>query len=104
MMKKRSAAAFAMASVGAAAAIALVPGVASAASNVTVPNVVGLTSTQAISALTAAGLHEGTVTIVTVTESIDGNKVRAESPGAGSSVPAGSAINLTITQWNGTRH
>lgn len=71
---------------------------------VSVPNVVGSTYTNAQSAITGAGLVVGTVSLVcpagkTVVggAAADGDDpVTAQNPGGGSSVTAGSSVNVTV--------
>jgi Trypsin/Tectonin domain/Putative Ig domain/PASTA domain len=70
---------------------------------VTVPNVKGLSQSAAITALTNAGLAIGTIGTISVNESPDGGKVITQSPAPGTVVTAGTAVNLSIGVWNGSR-
>jgi beta-lactam-binding protein with PASTA domain len=63
----------------------------------TVPNVVNLKQAAAASAISSAGLTVGTVTTATSYTVAAGNVV-SESPLAGTSVAAGSAVNLVIAR------
>lgn len=60
---------------------------------VTVPNVVGMTSLQAIQALNATPLNIGVVNFVQVN---GGNLVTLQSPAAGTPIQSYSSINLTV--------
>jgi len=67
--------------------------------NKTVPNVVGMTSAAAQSAITTAGLYvSGIQTGSTTSIPANSGKVQSQSPVAGSSVPAETEILLTM--WN----
>jgi len=68
--------------------------------NVTVPNLVGLTIAGASEALETAGLIEGvaTGTAVGATEVNDG-KVKAQTPAAGTTVNAGTAVDITVFEF-----
>ncbi|MFI6333332.1 tectonin domain-containing protein, partial [Micromonospora chersina] len=70
---------------------------------VAVPNVKGLSQSAAITALTNAGLAIGTISTTSVSESIDNGKVITQTPTSGTSVTAGTAVNLSIGVWNGSR-
>ncbi len=61
-----------------------------------VPNVVGDTEGAATSAITGAGLTLGTVTIES-SATVQAGEVISESPGAGTVVSLGSAVNLTVS-------
>src|SRR5438552_3746683 len=63
---------------------------------VSVPNVVGLTQAAAQNAITAAGLTIGTVTTASSTTVPAGNVI-SQSPAAGMSVAAGSAVALVVS-------
>jgi hypothetical protein len=63
---------------------------------VVVPNVVGNTQAAATSAINAAGLVVGTVTTAPST-TVPSGSVISESPAAGTSVVAGSAVNLVVS-------
>jgi beta-lactam-binding protein with PASTA domain len=60
-----------------------------------VPPLVGLTTSQATAAITAAGLAEDTTTTVATT--LPAGTVVATSPAAWSTVPAGTTVDLTVT-------
>ena len=60
------------------------------------PNLVGLTEQDAISQLNSAGLHLGTVTTAS-SGTVPNGVVMAMAPAAGSQVPAGSAVDLTLS-------
>jgi hypothetical protein len=65
----------------------------------TVPNVVGLTSSQAQSAITAAGLSTGSfATGSNTSDPANEGKVQSQSPASGTVVSSGSSVNLTM--WN----
>jgi beta-lactam-binding protein with PASTA domain len=70
--------------------------VSSGPAPILVPNVTGETQVAATSALTTAGLVLGTVTTVSSSAVASGNVV-SESPAAGSSVAAGTAVSLTVS-------
>ena len=61
-----------------------------------VPNVVGLTQAAATTAITGAGLVVGTVT-TPASGTVAAGNVISESPAAGTSVSAGSAVNLVVS-------
>jgi serine/threonine-protein kinase len=63
---------------------------------VTVPTLVGLTQTQAVDALTAAGLVAGTITLTDKSDQPAGT-VTAANPTEGSAVAKGSAVALTVS-------
>ena len=63
---------------------------------VTVPNVVGQTQTLATTAITAAGLVLGTVA-TSSSNTVNSGEVISESPGAGTSVSGGAAVNLVVS-------
>ena len=63
---------------------------------VTVPNVVGSMQAAAITAITGAGLAPGTVTNQS-SSSVANGVVISESPAAGTSVAAGSPVNLVVS-------
>lgn len=65
--------------------------------NATVPNVVGMTQADALSALAVAGLVVGTVTEQFSATAVPGT-VLAQSPGAGASVGYGNAVNLAVAK------
>jgi beta-lactam-binding protein with PASTA domain len=81
-------------SVTAKSAVSLV--VSSGAAPVAVPNVVGLTQAAATTALTSAGLTLGSVTMQSST-TVAAGVVISESPGAGTSVAAKSAVSLVVS-------
>jgi alpha-tubulin suppressor-like RCC1 family protein len=62
----------------------------------TVPSLIGDTQAQASAVLTAAGLELGTVSYVADYTCTTIGLVRSQSPSAGTSVPAGSAVSVTI--------
>lgn len=64
--------------------------------NVTVPNVVGMTQAAATTAITGAGLKVGTVTMAS-SGTVASGDVISEDPAAGASVASGSAVNLTVS-------
>ncbi len=64
---------------------------------VVVPNVVGHTQPAAATLITGAGLKVGTVIFGSSAVQTDRATVIGESPAAGMSVPAGSAVNLTVS-------
>jgi outer membrane lipase/esterase len=68
---------------------------------VTVPNVVGLTQSQATTALQAAGLVLGAVTHAQGPTGIPFNDVFAQNPVAAASVAGGSAVGITISTGPG---
>jgi len=61
-----------------------------------VPNLIGDTQAQASAVLAAAGLGLGTVTYVADYTCTTIGLVRSQSPSAGTSVPSGSAVSVTI--------
>ncbi len=67
------------------------------AEQVTVPNVVGQTQAAAATALTAAGLTVGTVTQV-YNASISSGQIISQTPAAGGTATAGSAVALTVSK------
>jgi 6-phosphogluconolactonase len=64
--------------------------------NITVPNVVGMTQASAGTAITGAGLKVGTVTMASSSTVASGNVI-SESPAAGAQVASGSSVNLTVS-------
>lgn len=65
----------------------------------TVPNVVGLTSSAAQAAITAAGLVTGSFATGTTTSTAgNSGKVESQSPASGTAVASGTNVNLTM--WN----
>ncbi|MGI6460283.1 MAG: PASTA domain-containing protein [Candidatus Hydrogenedentales bacterium] len=64
---------------------------------VAVPNVVGKTETEAISALVAAGLTVGIIT-QQYSNTVPAGQVIGQSPAAGAQVAPGSAVNLVISK------
>jgi len=62
----------------------------------TVPSLIGDTEAQASAVLAAAGLGLGTVSYVADYTCTTIGLVRSQSPSAGTSVPAGSAVSVTI--------
>jgi hypothetical protein len=70
--------------------------VSSGPANVTVPNVVGDTQAAATTAIQGAGLVVGTVTTAS-SSTVPSGEVISESPVAGTSVSAGSAVNLVVS-------
>jgi beta-lactam-binding protein with PASTA domain len=70
--------------------------VSSGPGDVTVPNVVGDTQAAATTAITNASLTVGTVTTV-ISATVASGDVINQSPAAGTSVAAGSAVNLTVS-------
>ena len=69
---------------------------ASVAPAVPAPNLVGLPEQDAISQLNSAGLHLGTATTAS-SGTVPKGVVMAMAPAAGSLVPAGSAVDLTLS-------
>jgi PASTA domain len=67
---------------------------------VAVPNVVGLTQAAATSAITGAGLVLGTVT-TQASSTVPAGNVISQNPSAGTSVAAGSAVNLVVSSGAG---
>ena len=63
---------------------------------VIVPNVVGQTQAAATTSLTNAGLTVGTVTTAS-SPTVPAGSVISQNPAGGSSVPVGSAVNLTVS-------
>lgn len=63
---------------------------------VSVPNVIGLSQSAATSALTNAGLSAGAIGSAP-NESVPVGVVLTQSPGAGTEVPAGSAVDLIVS-------
>jgi 6-phosphogluconolactonase len=63
---------------------------------VAVPNVVGMTQAAASTAITAAGLKVGTVTMAS-SNTVASGSVISESPVAATKVAAGSSVNLTVS-------
>ena len=63
---------------------------------VSVPNVVGLTQAAATSAITGVGLVVGTVTTAS-SSTVPSGSVISQTPAAGTSVAAGSAVNLVVS-------
>jgi 6-phosphogluconolactonase (cycloisomerase 2 family) len=63
---------------------------------VNVPNVVGMTQAAASTAITAAGLTVGTVTMAS-SASVASGSVISETPAAATSVATGSAVSLTVS-------
>jgi hypothetical protein len=82
-------------SVAAGSSVSLV--VSSGTAAATVPNVVNFSRAAAASAISSARLTVGTVTTATSFTVVAGNVV-SESPSAGTSVAAGSAVNLVIAR------
>jgi Bacterial Ig-like domain (group 3)/PASTA domain/FG-GAP-like repeat len=74
--------------------------VVAGSSNVSVPNVVGLTQAAAATAITNAGLMVGTITQQSSTTMPSG-VVISESPAAGIEVTKGSAVNLVVSSGPG---
>lgn len=64
--------------------------------NVTVPNVVGMTQAAASTSITGAGLTVGTVTMANSTTVAAGDVI-SENPAAGASVASGSAVALSVS-------
>jgi hypothetical protein len=63
----------------------------------TVPNVVGMTSSAAQAAITAAGLSTGSFATGTVTNSASNSgKVESQSPAAGTAVSSGTSVSLIM--------
>jgi hypothetical protein len=75
---------------------AATPAAVSVTPAVPAPNLVGLTEQDAISQLNSAGLHVGTVTTAS-SGTVPKGVVMAMAPAAGSQVPAGSAVDLTLS-------
>ena len=69
---------------------------------VTVPNVVNLTQAAATTAITTAGLVVGTVTQQS-SATVPAGSVISQNPAAGTSVAAGSAVNLVVSTRSGSR-
>lgn len=78
---------------GSAIALLVAPG---SAGNVTVPSVIALSQAAATSALNAAGLVVGVVTMQS-SPTVPVGHVIAQTPPAGSSVAAGSAVDLVVS-------
>jgi 6-phosphogluconolactonase (cycloisomerase 2 family) len=66
------------------------------ASQVTVPNVVGMTQSAATTAITGAGLMVGTVTMAS-SATVASGSVISQNPAAAAYVASGSAVNLTVS-------
>jgi len=64
--------------------------------NVTVPNVVNKTLQEAVNTITSAGLTQGQ-TNWTCSNSVPDDSVISQSPQAGTSVPAGTQVNLVVS-------
>jgi beta-lactam-binding protein with PASTA domain len=64
--------------------------------NVTVPNVVGMTQAAASTSITGAGLTVGTVTMAS-SNSVASGDVISQTPAASTSVASGSAVALTVS-------
>jgi beta-lactam-binding protein with PASTA domain len=60
------------------------------------PNLIGLTEQDAISQLNSAGLLLGTVTTAP-SDTVPKGVVMAMAPAAGSQVPAGTTVDLTVS-------
>jgi hypothetical protein len=60
------------------------------------PNLVGLTEQDAVSQLNSAGLHLGTVTTAS-SATVPKGVVMAMAPAAGSQVPTGTTVDLTVS-------
>jgi len=71
--------------------------ISSGVAPVAVPDVVGMTREAAQAALTQAGLTLGVVTQV-FSETVPAGVVISQSPGAGSAMPAGGAVALTVSR------
>lgn len=82
------------ASVASGSAVTLT--VSSGPAQVAVPNVVGNTQAAATTAINAAGLKVGTVTM-TSSNSVTAGNVISEDPAAGTMVASGSSVNLTVS-------
>lgn len=74
--------------------------VSSGATNATVPNLIGLAQVNAESAIIAAGLTVGTVSLV-VNNTIPAGEVFSQSPGAGAQVPGPSPVDFTVSAGPG---
>jgi 6-phosphogluconolactonase len=72
------------------------PGGGGGGTSVTVPNVVGSSQASATSAITAAGLALGAVSMASSSTVASGNVI-SESPAAGTSVASGSSVALTVS-------
>ena len=83
-------------SVAAGTAVALVVSLGPAPVSVPVPNVVGLTQTDAQTAITNAGLTVGAVTTSSST-TVPAGQVISQNPAAGASVATGTAVALVIS-------
>lgn len=68
-----------------------------ASSDVLVPNVVGLAEARAMGAITAVGLRQGSVERVVAGGREPAGVVRAQTPGAGTRVRQGSAVDVILT-------
>ena len=75
---------------------AATPAPASVVPAVPAPNLVGLTEQDAISQLNSAGLRLGTVTTAS-SGTVPKGVVMAMAPAAGSQVPAGTTVDLTVS-------
>src|SRR3981081_1437862 len=69
------------------------------AAMVAVPTTLGSTQAAATTAITAAGLTVGTVTMQSSSTVASGNVI-SENPAAGTRVATGSAVNLVISSGN----
>ena len=67
---------------------------------VKVPDLTGMSSTDAKGAITSAGLAVGTITTQT-SATVPANRVISQSPQAGTSVSPGSAVTLTVSLGSG---
>jgi outer membrane lipase/esterase len=68
---------------------------------VVVPNVVGMTQTQAAAALQAAGLIVGTVSHVPGPTGTPYNSIFSQAPAAGASITSGSAVSINVSTGPG---
>jgi hypothetical protein len=63
---------------------------------IAVPNVVGMSQSQAQSAITSAGLAVGTIT-QSQSQTVPQGQVISQNPAGGTQAPAGAAVNLTVS-------
>ncbi|WP_405060194.1 TIGR03767 family metallophosphoesterase [Kribbella sp. NBC_01505] len=68
----------------------------------TVPDLRGRTTAAARQLLEANFLVLGTIGSTSVSDSLDAGKVRTQSRAAGSIVPTGTIVNVTVGQWDGS--
>ncbi|MFC7247115.1 TIGR03767 family metallophosphoesterase [Catellatospora aurea] len=71
--------------------------------NIAVPDVRGKTRATATTAIQAVGLPLGPIRTVPVGEYFDSNKVAQQIPAAGTAVQPGTAVDLYLGVWDGSR-